>query len=136
MFYICYQSQCNIDLSHQEITRILEKSRTNNNEAKITGILLIINNTFVQILEGDQKQVEMTFKKICLDNRHNKIIKLMQGELKERCFPTWSMGYKLISTDKIDDLNKYIDISSRTIKNIDDNSTDNELFLSFLKSFY
>lgn len=136
MYYLCYQSECTFSLTHQNIIQILEKSRINNASNNLTGILLIINNTFLQILEGSQSQVEKTFQRITLDKRHENIVKLMDGHIQERSFPLWTMGYKLMGAEEVNEIDKYLDISTRTIRDIGDTSNNKDLFISFLRSYY
>lgn len=71
---------------------ILTRSQPNNARHRVTGFLLFDKTHFMQILEGDQADVEAIFRRIGQDTRHGELTILHEGETDVRSFPEWSMG--------------------------------------------
>lgn len=89
---LIYASTYNDD-SSPNIENILEKSRKNNTANKISGVLYFSDNFFMQYLEGDATNIEVTFDKILKDKRHSEIKVMLEREIPERLFGKWSMAY-------------------------------------------
>lgn len=64
MIQITYISSETRPMLQADLDDILSKSRKNNIELGITGMLLYGNKTFIQILEGDEKSVDSLLRKI------------------------------------------------------------------------
>ncbi|WP_374949329.1 BLUF domain-containing protein [Mucilaginibacter sp.] len=94
MQYICYVSAATAPLSGEELNKIVNTSRTNNKRDGITGIMLYSEGTFMQVLEGEKKDINAAFERINKDNRHTGVVKLAQGEISERHFGQWPMAFK------------------------------------------
>ncbi len=77
--------------------RLLERARSNNVAHHVTGMLCFDGENFVQILEGEIEQVEGLYNLICQDPRHDNIKQIYSGEIPERNFKEWSMGYQFVS---------------------------------------
>lgn len=45
------------------------------------------------MLEGDEANVETVFKRVEKDARHGNVMVLRRGEIKERSFAEWTMGF-------------------------------------------
>ncbi len=56
-------------------------------------MLLYIDETFFQVLEGNEESLHNLYKKIELDERHTKVVKLIEEPIDKRTFSDWSMGY-------------------------------------------
>ncbi|CAN5649116.1 hypothetical protein BH10BAC5_BH10BAC5_03390 [soil metagenome] len=82
-------------LTEKEINSILFKSRIRNAEKGITGVLLRIENLFLQILEGEEETVCDLFEKIKKDERHKHCIMFSKTPVKTRSFSNSAMGYKV-----------------------------------------
>lgn len=130
MFRVMYTSSAIRDLRDEELEDILEKSRKNNLENNVTGLLIVKGRTFLQCLEGEKVDVMTIYNKILEDDRHINIIDLMEENIEERLFPEWSMGYKNI---------KYLtNYSSEKIKDFKDTSefeSSKEDILEVFKEF-
>ena len=101
MFYLIYVSSATRNLSSEELLEILRVSRRNNVENEITGMLLYKEGNFMQVLEGPKETVQQLHDKIELDARHKQMITLLSGQIEERQFPNWSMGFQ-----NVDELNE------------------------------
>jgi len=97
MRQIIYLSSATYLFSKAELQVLLDHSRVNNARIGITGILLYREGNFMQLLEGEQAVIEGLYQKIARDTRHKGIICLLEGEITERSFPEWSMGYQNLS---------------------------------------
>lgn len=93
MFQLIYLSQAKSDLNYSDLAAILESSRRHNPAKSITGILIYKDDQFLQLLEGNQEDVQAVMDKIAQDKRHMNISVLYQGDTAERFFADWSMGY-------------------------------------------
>ena len=72
---------------------ILRHARLKNELRGVTGVLAFVDNVFIQVLEGEKKDVMNTFEKIRKDARHTNIKILLEGEVDNRTFPNWEMAY-------------------------------------------
>ena len=88
-----YSSASAKQLTTQELAAILNKARANNEKLNITGMLLYEKQSFFQILEGPAKNIDVIYRKIERDQRHNQITKILYHPIEERMFNRWSMGY-------------------------------------------
>lgn len=80
--------------------KLLKSSRKRNEAKNITGMLLYLDPYFIQVLEGEEKQVYKSFKKIKHDPRHHKASILYQKPIAERSFSSWTMGFNKISREE------------------------------------
>ncbi|HAC60090.1 BLUF domain-containing protein [Parvibaculum sp.] len=102
VFQIAYMSAALPGLTDADVHGILKASNTNNRRDGLSGMLLLIDGTFFQVLEGQRERVEETYRRIARDPRHSALIRVLQQERAERTFPDWSMGFEKFM--KIDDL--------------------------------
>jgi hypothetical protein len=116
MKYLIYMSSAVNWMNEQELRNLLERSRLNNLNNHVTGILLYFDGAFMQLLEGMPEDVDAVFKAIENDSRHYDIIKIVDRPLQERNFPEWSMGFssincksgaKLATNIEFDELSEY-----------------------------
>jgi hypothetical protein len=109
MEYLVYVSTAKRLMNDQELLDILIKSRSENNAHSITGMLLYSQGTFIQVLEGEKENVDRIFKKIELDTRHKNVIKLINGLIKERNFPGWSMAFASVNSEILQSFEGFLD---------------------------
>jgi len=83
-----------------DLDQIQQKSFINNKKVNITGILICLEDTFVQILEGKKKEVLTLMKTISLDKRHYNLNIIQQGCINNRCWGHWNMGVLNLSIRK------------------------------------
>lgn len=88
---LVYYSQRNpsISLNVEELLGICQR---NNSAMNVTGILHYNGNYFLQVLEGGRAEVSSIYHRIAADPRHVNIILISCMDVRERIFPTWSMG--------------------------------------------
>ncbi len=93
IFHLVYKSSAREDLDRYDVSRIINKSQSNNSKSGVTGLLLYRQNTFIQLLEGDEQAVKETYNKILKDSRHSDVKILIESKSSIRIAPQWSMNY-------------------------------------------
>ncbi len=93
LVHCIYTSAATVEFTHDDIMALLEVSRANNAKLGVTGILLFIDGTFFQVLEGEKGIVEPLYDKIAQDPRHGNLSMIIFEEIEERTFTEWTMGY-------------------------------------------
>ena len=88
--YLIYTSTP-IGFDEENINSILEISRINNSNNKITGCLVYRSDLYFQYLEGPIKELENTYNRIIKDKRHSNIVKLSENSTTRRLFASWAM---------------------------------------------
>lgn len=106
---LLYCSRAENEITHEDTEAILAKSRSNNALKNITGFLCNNEQYFIQLLEGNYRELNDTYNKIVADPRHNKLTLLLYQSTSKRLFPNWTMGY-IPDNQYINDLlRKYVD---------------------------
>jgi len=90
---LAYSSAATRPFSSKDIADLLAVSRKNNERHGITGMLLYIDESFFQILEGPEQVLHTLYDTITRDNRHTSVAKLIEEPIERRTFSDWSMGY-------------------------------------------
>lgn len=93
LFHHMYFSSSVELLQDAALADLLDRSRHNNKQSGVSGMLLYCEGTFAQYLEGAKSAVQDTIARIARDSRHRGILKLSEGALDHRHFPDWSMGF-------------------------------------------
>ena len=100
---LTYISKFARSLTKKEIENIGNISQTNNSRDGITGVLMSCSGIFFQILEGEEDRIDILYKRILEDDRHNQILCLKSElDVTERRFPDWSM--EVIVLDENNDI--------------------------------
>ncbi len=117
----------------EDITYILQKSRHNNAKANITGLLLYLNGSIIQVLEGEKEAIETLYARIAKDQRHTHVVCVLNRPINQRLFARWSMAYETLTESQFTDveevvaLNKWKEAATQTYDSI---------ILKTLKAFY
>ena len=101
MYQLIYVSSARQLLSKEELLSILKRSRENNARLGITGLLLYREGNILQLLEGEKTLVDRIFSNVSRDDRHFNVITLFRGEVAEREFPDWSMGFHDLMSEEV-----------------------------------
>ncbi len=104
LYTILYVSRSIMWLDRFQLNVLLESSRKNNLKKNITGMLLYLDQHFMQLLEGNKQDLLDLLNVIGNDTRHYNLRVLFQKSIKHRCFSDWSMAYKSLSSDEIKNL--------------------------------
>jgi hypothetical protein len=89
---LMYASRAVAAVDQEELLAILRKSKANNPQAGITGVLCFSDGIFIQVLEGGRNAVNRLYNRIATDSRHGDVVLLSYEEIAERRFAGWSMG--------------------------------------------
>ena len=119
LFHLGYVSTETGDMGTQGMIELMTEARRINTERDITGLLLHRENSFYQVLEGTETEVRRTFASIEKDERHTAVDVLFDGEIEEREFADWRMGFLNLDGVEIETLQGYSDFLSR-----EDNAKD------------
>src|SRR5271157_3412409 len=84
-----------------DLARMLEESRTRNQARGITGVLILVDGVFFQILEGEKDTVINLMESIKRDPRHSGVKVYRERETDERAFASWSMAYLSPSAEEV-----------------------------------
>lgn len=119
MIELVYYSFSEKEISSKIIDDILKTAHYFNSKKNITGCLLYHNKIFLQILEGDKKNVLNLFESIKNDSRHNNVTLIKTENVSHRMFPGFSMAFV--------ELNNNEHKMTQFIKNIDFYTNNNDL---------
>ena len=104
MFQLIYVSQKADSYKSDDTNQILVASRQNNTDQGITGFIIELPDSFVQILEGEEQDVRETFERISGDPRHRDIRIAITRTSDQREFGPWTMGFNDdLDPDQIED---------------------------------
>jgi hypothetical protein len=75
------------------LTNILFDARRCNTRDGITGALICRDDLFLQLLEGPETAVDRTYARICADDRHIEVRRLVRRMVDDdaRMFAAWAM---------------------------------------------
>lgn len=100
MHYMIYVSQAMKPMDATALESLLTLSREKNIAKGLTGMLIYRYSAaadsgyFIQMLEGDERDVRELYEKITHDKRHHTILPIGEGEIESRMFSEWAMGFK------------------------------------------
>ena len=113
MIHLIYISSATRELGEGDLAELLKQSRARNKKQNVTGMLLYRDGAFLQVLEGEEKDVDEIYSSICLDRRNAGNYLIERKVIKERNFPDWSMGFENLVTWPPDDLEGGLDIFAK-----------------------
>ncbi|MFT6113508.1 MAG: hypothetical protein ACJA10_000435 [Oleispira sp.] len=97
LYQLTYASQANVGLDEKgvnlEVGRILTKSKSNNAQLNIGGVLYYADGYFFQVLEGEREAVQNLYEKIARDERHSDAKILLEGFIDNSQFFNWTMHF-------------------------------------------
>ena len=112
MLSLIYASTATKLFTQEELIELLEGSQKNNIKTGITGMLLYRGGNFIQVIEGDSDAVLELYETIENDPRHKDVTLLSKDPIKNRQFPSWSMGFKNIDQMTVAELEGFTDFLS------------------------
>lgn len=128
-----YSSSSVGPMVENDLSFILNKSRSTNDWLGITGVLLYVHGSVVQVLEGEQNAVETLYQRIARGPRYTNVIRVVNKPISKYLFGEWSMDYETITSRQLEDIKEIIAID----KPKESVSRMNEpIILTTLKAFY
>jgi hypothetical protein len=98
LIHCIYASTSTGTFSPRELAELLGQARVNNAARGVSGILLHVDGSFFQVLEGEPADVDPLFTRILSDPRHRQVTMIMREPIARRCFADWSMGFAEVAT--------------------------------------
>jgi hypothetical protein len=84
-----------------DLQAILAICRKHNPGLGVTGMLMLVGNSFMQVLEGDDEQkLHDLYASISRDPRHTRVDMLLEHQVSRRLFADWSMAWLPMSDDE------------------------------------
>lgn len=80
-------------MSNAEIEQLAAHASRANTYRGVTGALLHVDGSFIQVLEGERDTLEELFEVIACDTRHSDVSVLIFAPVSESLFPNWSMTF-------------------------------------------
>jgi len=103
MHMLCYTSNYTGKDIYLDLEDIVTTAKANNPQHSITGVLFCHNNTFVQVLEGEENELDKVMEKINKDPRHNNIKILVKKEINKHYLSQWNMdSFHLSDEENLD----------------------------------
>ena len=90
---IIYISQATRRIQQPELEALVATASRNNKQANITGALMYIENSFLQVLEGEDESITRLLAMIESDPRHEDMRIISDRLIDFRNFNEWSMAY-------------------------------------------
>ncbi len=110
---LVYVSSATKDLTDHDLEGLLKLAREKNAALDITGMLLYRDGFFMQALEGEASVLDSVFDTIKHDTRHEDVLVVYNKPLKERKFPSWTMGFNKIDDKSLANVNGFNDFMQR-----------------------
>jgi hypothetical protein len=98
---LAYSSVGTHHFEQNELVDLLAFARNFNDQNGLTGMLLYVDDSFFQILEGDPKTLDDLYSRIEIDTRHTHVIKLIEMPIQDRSFSEWSMGFAKVTREEL-----------------------------------
>ncbi len=107
MYRLVYVSSATSAMSESDLHALLKQSKRNNKRRKISGLLLYADGNFIQVIEGQEKNLDRLYHKIKCDPRNTGHILINKQRIEHRAFEEWGMSFKVISPQTIENLDGY-----------------------------
>jgi hypothetical protein len=88
-----YSSVSSTPMQTDELEDLLEQAQAHNAGHGITGALVYVDGSFLQVLEGERHAVQQLMHRIRQDFRHESVTVLQEGEIAAAAFADWTMAY-------------------------------------------
>lgn len=72
---------------------LIAPARTRNHRNRVSGRLLYTGAHFLEIVEGEEQDLDELWSRVNGDARHEGVIRLGSEACNERWFPDWTIGY-------------------------------------------
>lgn len=103
VYQLVYSSSARSYLTAAAAQRIAQVSAERNTRLGITGMLLYLDGTILQVLEGERDKVQALYNLIEMDNRHKSPMILLQRDIPAAEFDGWAMGFRDMSAGQLPD---------------------------------
>jgi hypothetical protein len=94
LIHVIYVSSAVPEISEHDTVQFLNEARKANRKNDVSGLMLYIGGSFLQLLEGEATKVDMVCSAIFQDKREMRMI--LREPIAEREFPEWTMGFEAV----------------------------------------
>jgi EAL domain-containing protein (putative c-di-GMP-specific phosphodiesterase class I) len=101
---VVYCSTATKKLTRDKLEGLLRISQRRNEKLGITGMLLSAGRSFLQVIEGEKKNVDQLVSSIEKDDRHRNITVIIREPIAKRSFGEWTMGYADLRTVDVESI--------------------------------
>lgn len=101
LFHCIYTSVQTRTLAADELAWLVNHSREQNAAKGLTGVLLYVDNTFFQVLEGSAEAIDELYSKILVDPRHTHITRIIFESIPRRFFADSDMSLTTLSPQEL-----------------------------------
>jgi Sensors of blue-light using FAD len=101
---LTYASRATEYFHEHEIPDLLHQIRIANAKQEITGMLLYIGGSFLQVLEGQPEVVDAVLSRILGDKRNSQLRSIARESIPERAFEGWTMMHKTLDPTEAGEL--------------------------------
>ena len=98
---------------------ILRVARHHNSPHKITGFLMYRHDLFLQVLEGDRRDLSRIYKKILTDKRHHGVVLVGCKKILMRHFGNWAMGNLSVQEMGQSEIDQKLQHSTRELQQLE-----------------
>jgi EAL domain-containing protein (putative c-di-GMP-specific phosphodiesterase class I) len=91
LHFLIYVSQASESLSRDDLDTLLQKARSFNRTAGISGCLVYQDGYFMQMLEGKREVLLALMDHVKTDPRHRDVRIVIEGPARQRVFRDWGM---------------------------------------------
>ena len=100
-YQIIYSSESTTPMQMDDLEDILEQARRSNAARQITGALVYVDGTFLQVLEGEASLIKALMARIAADVRHETVTVLKEAEVAAPIFSDWRMAYVSATPEQV-----------------------------------
>lgn len=121
LVHLIDNSAATTDLGDAELAALLDRARTRNASMGVTGMLLHVDQSFFQVLEGPEEAVTELAAIIARDPRHDRMTTIIREPVARRSFGEWTMGFSRGehgATAGLDGVNDFFD-AGRVLADLD-----------------
>lgn len=101
LIHLIYASAAQREFSDSEIADLLQTARDNNERLGLTGMLLLVDGSFFQVLEGPPEVVDALEARIERDPRHVQMVRIIREAIPRRFFEDWTMGFSRFTREEL-----------------------------------
>ena len=116
LYQLIYSSEAAPDLDLEDFEKMLAQSRIRNRARGISGVLILVERVFVQVLEGEKERVLHLLRSLERDPRHSHLKVFHRQDIEARTFASWNMAYLSPSAE---DVSRWAELEgATTIQNV------------------
>lgn len=109
VIHLIYNSAAVVDFTREDLVELLSKARDNNASKDVTGMLLYVDGSFFQVLEGPEESVDALAERIAQDPRHDQMTVIIREPISKRSFSEWTMGFADVASDDLQSVEGFND---------------------------